>query len=806
MNASQWTLRRFPRLLLLLGAMFMAFPASSAEMGGYIIKVDGAYDEVVRSIEAMGGTVTHKYENIPAIAVDLPSDRSEALAQMAGVGGVYKDRMVAAPAPAEQFEVDSAEIQGVVSGQAAVDAIAEQPDGYFQNLFLNGAGDLIFGEGITGNGVLVAIIDTGTTNNPSIVPSIAGKVVGGENFVPGVGEPSATSSLNGNHGTWVGSTIAANTIFGFFSTGGFGSAINFHAPGNVIPDFFGPGIDGIPMIGTAPNALLYALKTFPAAGGGAPESRIIAAMDRAITQRRNFNDGMPVVPVAGDGSEDNPFVYDSLPIDIVNMSLGGPTLFAGRDMEDLLTLEMGKVGITLVSSAGNDGHTAMTGGSAGTGIGSLTSGAVSLVANERILRDLQLAPFFGTGIGSIYRPTDHHQMATFSSRGPTADGRIDPDNAASGFAVYVQGAAGGINLVSGTSFSAPNTSGLAALLREAVPGASADDIKDALIKTSDPFFLGDNSGEIDQGAGYVNAVAALDYLQSMDDDSSSHDHDSRSDDDSSSDEPTNSVRKNIRKAGYKTVKFVNGTYSTRLENLVPGQVAHIFINSRAGTDNLSVSLTNITPELPPADQNQLFLDDLFVEITDAPTSFATIVGGGFIGSDTTIDIPNPQTGIVRVAVMGDWTNAGMISADLTITETHNKPGKKTARGEVEQDAFDVVSVNVPNGSTQAVFELFWKENWGHYPTDDVDMILIDPAGTAIFDGATFASPERVVIDSPMGGEWIVAVNGFTVFPDFGDDDSSADHGSDDDSSGVPAEPASRWTLRVTADGNRLKAN
>ena len=85
------------------------------------------------------------------------------------------------------------------------------------------------------------------------------------------------------------------------------------------------------MVGTAPAAKIYALKVFPSQGGGAPESRIIAAMDRAITLRRNFNNGVTSVPVVGTGTENDPFKYDSLNIKVVNMSLGGPTLFAGGD-------------------------------------------------------------------------------------------------------------------------------------------------------------------------------------------------------------------------------------------------------------------------------------------------------------------------------------------------------------------------------------------------------------------------------------------------------------------------------------------
>ena len=60
------------------------------------------------------------------------------------------------------------------------------------------------------------------------------------------------------------------------------------------------------MIGTAPAAKIYALKIFPSQGGGSPESRIIAAMDRAITLRRNFNNGGDTAPVAGSGTENDP--------------------------------------------------------------------------------------------------------------------------------------------------------------------------------------------------------------------------------------------------------------------------------------------------------------------------------------------------------------------------------------------------------------------------------------------------------------------------------------------------------------------
>ncbi|HEY4652448.1 MAG TPA: S8 family serine peptidase, partial [Pontibacter sp.] len=55
-------------------------------------------------------------------------------------------------------------------------------------------------------------------------------------------------------------------------------------------------------------------------------------------------------------------------------------------------------------------------------------------------------------------------IASFSSRGPTADNRIKPDVVAMGAGVYVLNAAGNIVKSNGTSFSGPITAGFATVL------------------------------------------------------------------------------------------------------------------------------------------------------------------------------------------------------------------------------------------------------------------------------------------------------------------------------------------------------
>jgi hypothetical protein len=58
--------------------------------------------------------------------------------------------------------------------------------------------------------------------------------------------------------------------------------------------------------------------------------------------------------------------------------------------------------------------------------------------------------------------------------------------------------------------------------------------------------------------------------------------------------------------------------------------------------------------------------------------------------------------------------------------------------------------------------LIWREDWSNYPANDVDMVLLDPAGTLNFLGATLADPESVLIRNPMPGTWTVFIDGFQM--------------------------------------------
>jgi hypothetical protein len=652
-----------------------------------------------------------------------------------------------------------AEEARALDGAALKDIVAQRPADFSFNNPLIGASSF-HANGQFGQGVITAVIDTGTANAP-VVPSLSGTVIGGESFVPADPVTSATSRNNGAHGTWVGTVIAAHAAFGFSNASRLIQSLKIHAPSAIsgpCPDPPAVATCAVPLLGVAPLSSIYALKVFDSRGRGTPESVVIAAMDRAITLRRNFNNGVPSVPVSGTGTEDDPFVYDSLNIQIVNMSLGGPTLFAGRSVEDELTQEMVKVGITLVASAGNDGFAAMTGGSPGTGFGSLTVGAANTPTHERILRDVQ----FGVGIGALYRPFGGIQTAYFSSRGPTADGRVDPELTANGFATFAQGTCQGsagcmagaalapFSFVSGTSFSGPTVAGGAVLLRQAVPSASAGQIRNALAAGANPSVLADGSGRMDQGRGFLDVTAAHAKLMSG---ISGHVSPSFA---------TPIVAANVAMLGLKPVRFANNVFTTRVKDLLPGQVAQFFVDCDYKTDSLVVSLSNITRALPPAQQNQLFGDDLFVMVADAPTSFFSPLVEEFVASDTSFPIPNVQTGLVRVAIQGDWTNAGRISADLRIQRVRKHPPLPTAVNLIAQGDVIPVQFQVPAGTTELAVELGFLKSWAVYPTSDLDLVLQDPNGGLNFDGAALASPERVVVENPTPGTWTALIQGTTV--------------------------------------------
>lgn len=120
-----------------------------------------------------------------------------------------------------------------------------------------------------------------------------------------------------------------------------------------------------------------------------------------------------------------------------------------------------------------------------------------------------IAPADGINILGIGAVDNNNQEASFSSRGPTYDGRIKPDVVTQGVSVYCANASNfsGYITASGTSVAAPTASGIAALLLSAHPYLKNTQVRNILLETSDNSLEPNN----DRGYGLISAVKAIEF-------------------------------------------------------------------------------------------------------------------------------------------------------------------------------------------------------------------------------------------------------------------------------------------------------
>lgn len=188
---------------------------------------------------------------------------------------------------------------------------------------------------------------------------------------------------------------------------------------------------------------------------------------------------------------------DSLGADIISSSLGYRDQFTQGDVDYLWQHLDGKStivakganiaasrGILIVNSAGNEGLSDPP-----------ENTLVSPSDSPRVL-----------AAGAI---NAKGERVSFSSTGPTADGRIKPDVMARGSAVYSASPdnTDGYDFVDGTSFSCPLTAGAAALILEINPAWTNEDVMEALKLTASRSDSPDNRC----GWGILDAYKAAFY-------------------------------------------------------------------------------------------------------------------------------------------------------------------------------------------------------------------------------------------------------------------------------------------------------
>jgi len=130
---------------------------------------------------------------------------------------------------------------------------------------------------------------------------------------------------------------------------------------------------------------------------------------------------------------------------------------------------------------------------------------VNAAGNERVYPWYYIiAPADGDSVIAVGAVNLDGDIASFSSAGPTYDGRIKPDVVACGVETYCVTSSGGYGRLNGTSLSTPLVAGVCALLLEANPEWSPIQVREALWTTASQ---ADNPDNL-LGYGIVNAAKA----------------------------------------------------------------------------------------------------------------------------------------------------------------------------------------------------------------------------------------------------------------------------------------------------------
>ncbi len=208
--------------------------------------------------------------------------------------------------------------------------------------------------------------------------------------------------------------------------------------------------------GVAPECTFYAAKVLGGDGSGSTSS-VMAGIEWAVQQS----------------------------VQVINMSLGGDGACDGTDALSVTCDAAVARGIVMCVAAGNSGPGPGTVGSPGCARSVITIGATD----------------------------KEDQVASFSSRGPTVDGRTKPDVCFPGVNITsCRGTGtsmgrpvdGNYTTASGTSMATPHATGACALLLQAKPDLTPQEIKDLFMSTAKGLGLDANA----QGKGRADVWAA----------------------------------------------------------------------------------------------------------------------------------------------------------------------------------------------------------------------------------------------------------------------------------------------------------
>jgi len=381
-------------------------------------------------VQSHGGRVTSRLDIISGVAAVVPVSAIPDLRQAAGILSAVPNAPVRAAGEGKQTKVPATDYPDVIGA------------------------DVAWARGATGQGVTVAVIDTGIARHPGLTKGIKprnqNRIIGWVDLVDGKRTPH---DPNG-HGTHIAGIIANSQV----------------------------GADG-EWNGVAPGVDLVGVRVLNTDGYGTYD-QVIRGIQWVIENKERYG------------------------IDVINLSLVATVQSPyWADPLNQAVMQAWAQGITVVVAAGNTGPGAMSIGVPGNNPYVITVGAFTDNYTPNDWSDDYITPFSAAGptLDGFVKPDvvapGAHMVSTMLNQSLVS--REHPENRYPGQYIWM----------AGTSQAAAVVTGLAALTLSQNPDLTPDEIKHRIQVTSFPWIDIESTSALysmwQQGAGRVNAPDAV---------------------------------------------------------------------------------------------------------------------------------------------------------------------------------------------------------------------------------------------------------------------------------------------------------